>query len=81
MLLPSISRGIVKGRRRGEASERSIVPDIGPDAARISLSLGQDRHGGVVTMQTFGAKDMRLDQGVNGLQRRGTCSNLIGQRR
>ncbi len=79
MLLPSIARGIVNCGRRREPSERPIVPNIGPDAAGIGLSLGQDRHCRVVTMQALSGKNMRFDQTMKWLQRRGTCSDLIGQ--
>jgi hypothetical protein len=45
------------------------------------LAFGQDRHGGVVTMQPFCRQDMGLDQRMKRLQRSGAGANLIRQRR
>ncbi len=56
-----------------EASERSIVPDIGPDAARIGLPLAK--------IGTVVSSPCRRSAAVNGFQCRGACSDLIGQRR
>ena len=57
MFLPPIARGIIEGRRRLESAERPVIPDIGPDAARIGLSLRQDRHGRVIAMQPLGGQE------------------------
>nr|OAP97022.1 hypothetical protein A4U53_37360 [Rhizobium leguminosarum] len=81
MLLSSISRSIVESRRRRLPAERPVIPDIGPDATRIGLSLRQDRHCGVVTMQPLGSQDVRFDQRMDRLQRRGASADLICQRR
>lgn len=79
MFLPPIARGIVKCRRRRLPAQRPVIPDIGPNAARIGLAAGQDRHCGVVSMKPLGGKHMRLDQRVHRLERRGTGSDLVGQ--
>lgn len=80
MLLSSISRSIVESRRRRLPAERPVISHIGPDATRIGLSLRQDRHCCVVTMQ-LGSQDMRFDQRMEWLQRRGASADLICQRR
>ncbi len=62
------------GSARGESAERPAVPNVGPDAARNSISVARTG-ASVVTMQTFGCKYMRLYQGMIGLQSLGTYSN------
>lgn len=79
MFLPPIARGIIERRRRRLPTEGPIIPDVSPNAPRIGLAACQDRHGGVVTMQTFGGKHMRFDQRMHRLQCRGTSSDLVGQ--
>lgn len=49
--------------------------------ARDGLAFGQDRHSGVVTMQTLGCQHMGLDQGMQRLQHHAAGANLIRQRR
>jgi len=58
VLAPPIA-GIVKHRRRrGRSAEGAVIADIDPTSADIALALGQDRHGGVVAVQTFGGQDV-----------------------
>ena len=79
MLAPPVS-GIMKDRRRRRGSaKRSVIPDIGPDPARIGLGLGQNRHCRIVAMQSLGGQDMGFDQQVERHQRGGAGAHLIGQ--
>lgn len=81
MLAPPVA-GIMEDRcRRCRYAKRSIIPNIGPDPARIGLGLGQYRHRGIVAMQPLGGQDMCLDQQVKWHQRGGAGANLIGQGR
>jgi len=53
----------VKERRCGRvwAGERPVIPDISPQSANYGFTLGEHRHGGVVTMDAFGAKHVTVD--------------------
>lgn len=81
MLLPPVPRGIVEGGGWRLSTKGFVIPDIGLDAARIGFCFRQDRHGRVITMQSLGGQDMRLDQRVDGLEGHGTSTDLVGQRR
>ena len=61
--------------------QRPVVTDIRPDAPRHRLALGQDRHGRIVAMQSFGSQDVALDQRMKRLQGRCAGADLVGQRR
>lgn len=79
VLLSPIARGIVERCRRRLPTERPVIPDIGPDASGVGLAFGEDRHGGVIAMQTLGGQYMRLDQPMQRLQRRGAGADLVGR--
>src|SRR5436190_15635122 len=81
MFLSSIPRSVIEGGRWRVAAERPVVADISPDAARYRLALGQDRHRGVVAVQTLGAQDVGLDQLMQRLKDQGASADLVGQRR
>src|SRR5882757_11548605 len=58
MLARSVARVIEhSGRRRG-AAERAIVAHINPASPDVSLALGQDRHCGVIAVQSVGCEDV-----------------------
>ena len=80
MLLPPVSRGVIKGGRRRGPAKRAIVSDIGPDAARDRLALRQDRYCRVVAKEPFSRQNMRLDQRVKRLQRCSAGADLVGER-
>src|SRR3546814_9638496 len=55
--------GIMEDRcGRCRSAKRSIIPNIGPDPARIGLGLGQNWHRRIVAMQSLGGKDVGFDQ-------------------
>ena len=56
MLTGPVAGGVVEDGRRRPAAEGAVVPDIGLDAARHRLALGQDRHRGVVPVQALGGQ-------------------------
>ena len=58
MLVLSIARGVIERRRRCVTAKGPVVTDIRPDAPRHRLALGQDRHGRIVAMQSFGSQDV-----------------------
>ena len=62
VLVLSIARGVIEHRRRCVTAKGRVVTDIRPDAPRHRLALGQDRHGRIVAMQSFGSQDLALDQ-------------------
>jgi hypothetical protein len=66
MLLPATIRRIEEhGRWRVWPGKRAVVAHIGPEPARPGLTLGQDRHCGVVGVDALRRKDMapdRIDQ-------------------
>lgn len=58
MLAPPVA-GIMEDRcGRCGSAKRSIIPNIGPDPARIGLGLGQHWHRRIVAMQSLGGKDV-----------------------
>ena len=62
--------GVIQRRRRCPSLKRfAVVSDIGPDVPFDRLALRQDRHRGVVAMQTFGRQNVGLDQRMQRLQR------------
>jgi hypothetical protein len=61
MLAAAVGRVEEGDRRRIRAAERPIVPDIAPHVPDLRLLFGQHRHGGVVTVQAFGCKDVSTD--------------------
>src|SRR5829696_1474019 len=77
----AVARRIVEGRRRRPAAKGPIVSDIGPNAPRHGLALGQDRHRGVVAVQALSRQDVSLDQPVQRSQGRRAGPDLIGARR
>ena len=81
MLVPAVPRSIIERGRRSAPAERPVVADVGPDAARDRLALGQDRHRGVIAVQPLGGQHMALDQRMKRLQRRRAGADLVGQRR
>src|SRR5215213_8406677 len=58
----AVARRIVEGRWRRPAAKGPIVSDIGPDAPRHGLALGEDRHRGVVAVQAMSRQNVSLDQ-------------------
>ena len=80
VFLPAIARGVVEGRRRCATAERPVVADIGPDAARDRLDLGQDRHGRVVPEQALAARTWprSTHEAAAGP---GAGADLVGERR
>ena len=81
MLAPPVA-GIMEDRcGRCRSAKRSIIPNIGPDPARIGLGLGQHWHCRIIAMQPLCGQDMRLDQQIERRQRSGAGADLIGQGR
>lgn len=79
MLAPPVP-GIMEDRcGRCRSAKRSIIPNIGPDPARIGLGLGQHWHRCIVAMQSLGSKDVGFDQQIERHQRGGAGADLIGQ--
>jgi len=79
--MPAIARGVIQRRRRRATIKGPVVTDISPDVPLDRLALGQDRHGCVVAMQSFGSQDVGLDQRMERLQDRCAGADLVGQRR
>ena len=79
--MPAIARGVIGRRRRCAPSKWPVVADINPDVTLDRLALGQNRHGGVIAMQSLSSEHVALDQRVKRLQDRSTCADLVGQRR
>jgi hypothetical protein len=69
MLAASVARVVEQRRRRTGAGEWPVIAHVDPQSGGIGLALGQDRHGGVVAMQSLGGHDMGLDQPVERHQR------------
>ena len=78
---PPVARVMEHRRRRGRTAERSVVADIGPDAADIGPNLGEHGHRGIVAVEALDGKDMRFDQRMQRLERGGIRADLIGERR
>jgi hypothetical protein len=81
MLAGPIARVIEHCRRRRRPAEGLVVANINPDSAGVGLAFGQDRHRGVVPMQSLGAQDVGLDALEQRRQRRRAAADLVGQRR
>jgi len=61
VLAGAIARVIKHRRRRVLAAEWTIVAHVNPASPGVGLALGQNRHGGVVTLQALGREDMRFN--------------------
>src|ERR1700720_1511588 len=81
MLACAVAREIKNRRRRGCATERAIIAHVNPTSRGVRLTLGQDRYGGVITVQSVGGKDMRFKTPENRFQHRAAGPHLIGQGR
>ena len=68
VLVLSIARGVIERRRPCVTAKGPVVTDIRPDAPRHRLALGQDRHGRIVAMQSFGSQDVAFDQRMKRLR-------------
>ncbi|MGY4408198.1 hypothetical protein ACVIYL_009001 [Bradyrhizobium sp. USDA 3315] len=53
MLAPAVAGVVEHRRRRPRTSKRPVVPDVDPAPSRISLALGQHRHGRVSRPEGF----------------------------
>ena len=81
MLAGSIARVIEHRRRRRGAAERPIVAHVDPTSPGVGLALGQDRHGGVIAVQSLGREDMGFNTPEDRLQHRAAGPHLVGQGR
>ena len=81
MLAGPIARVIEHCRWRRRPAERLIVAHIDPDSAGVGLTLGQDRHRGVVPVQSLGAQDVGLEALEQWRQRCRAAADLVGQGR
>src|SRR5690606_21032672 len=81
MLAAPISRILEQRRRRSAPAERAVVADIGPQPSGIGLPLGENRHRGVVAMETLGGEHMRFDEEIERPERGGAGADLVGERR
>jgi len=68
-------------RWRSSSAEWPVVADISRDVALDRLTLGQDRHVGVIAMQPLGGEHGALDLRKERLKRDRTGADLVGQRR
>ena len=81
MFAPAIAR-IVEHRRRWVGTGKwPVIAYIRPHTTGNRLSLGQHRHGRVITVQSFGGKDVRLDPPQQRCQHGNACAHLVGQGR
>src|SRR4030081_1245873 len=81
VLAGAIARVIKHRRRRVLAAEWTIVAHVNPASPGVGLALGQNRHGGVVTVQALGREDMRFNPSEQRRQHRAAGADLIGQGR
>ena len=68
---------VEQGSRRTGSGEGAAIAGVDPEARRIGLALGSDRHDRIVAVQSLGGQDMGLDQPVE----RHQGAALIGERR
>jgi hypothetical protein len=81
ILASSIARVIEHRRRRRGAAEWEIVAHIDPTSPGVGLAFGQNRHGGVIAMQSFGREDMRLNAPEDRFEHGAARPRLVGQGR
>src|SRR4030081_2681786 len=81
VLAGAIARVIKHRRRRVLAAEWTIVAHVNPASPGVGLALGQNRHGGVVTVQALGREDMGFKPSEQRRQHRAAGADLIGQGR
>src|SRR5579875_687591 len=81
MLAPPIAGGVMERRWRNSSAEWPVVADISRDVALDRLTLGQDRHVGVIAMQPLGGEHGALDLRKERLKRDRTGADLVGKRR
>jgi hypothetical protein len=81
VLAAAIARIVEHRRRRVGSAERPVIPYIRPQATGNRLSRGEHRHGRVVTVQSFGGKDVRLHAPQQWRQHGNACAHLVGQGR
>ena len=58
-----------------------IVAHVNPTSPGIGLAFGQDRHGGVIAVQSFSREDMRFNTPEDRFQHRAAGPDLVGQGR
>ena len=81
VLAAPIVRVIEHRRRRIPPAEGPVGADIDPTSPGVGLSLGQDRDGGVIAVQSLGCEDMRLDAREERGEDGTAGADLIGQGR
>ena len=81
MLAGAVARVIEHRCRRHGAAERAIVAHVNPTSPGVGLALGQDRHRGVVAMQSFGCEDVGFNTPEDRFQHRAAGPHLVSQGR
>jgi hypothetical protein len=77
MIAAPVSRVIEHRCRRRRPAKRSIVAHLNPTSPGVGLTLGQDRHGGVVTVQSLSREDVALDAPEQAAARRSGCEARV----
>jgi SAM-dependent methyltransferase len=77
MLALAVARVVEHRRRRTRSPKRPIVPDVNPASPRVGLSLGQHRHGRIISMKPLGHHDIGFDQAKQRIKRRADRSHGI----
>ncbi len=81
MLAGPVARVIEHRPRRRRPAKRLVVAHIDPDPAGVGLAFGQNRHRGVVAMQSLGTQHVGLEALEQRHQRRRAAADLVGQGR
>ena len=70
----------ISNGRRITSAEWQVVAHIGPQSPGARLALGEHRHGGVISVQACGRKDMRADELCQRLKCGGARPDPVGHR-
>jgi len=81
VLAAAITRVIEHRRRWRRPGKRPVVAHIDPTSPGIGLAFGQDRHDGVVAVQSLGGEHVSLDAPDQRRQYRAAAAYLISQGR
>ena len=81
VIAAAVARVIEHRRRRRRSAERPVVAHVNPTSPDIGLAFGQNRHDGVVAMQSLGGEHVLLDALDQRRQHGAAATHLVGQGR
>ena len=79
MFHSAVGREVIERCRWCPTCKGPVIPQVSPEPSRLRPTLGHQRHGRVIGVQSFCTENMGADQIVDRLQRGGAGPDLVGQ--